>query len=82
MATATETEIPSEFARLTPEHEFSVPWQGRFKFRGVRFEKSGDLVITGVGGKAGHSQFRSFKISGPTKQAPAKVKLHRKGKLR
>ena len=68
--------------RLAYNQEFSVPHQGRYKFRGIRHEKSGDVVVTGVGGKHGHSEFRSFKAAGPTRQRPARIRTHRVQKLR
>ena len=71
----------SNIEKMRRDDEFSVPYCGRFKFRQLRHEKSGDVVLTGVGGKTGHSEWRSFKVSGPTEQAPAKIRLHRKRKL-
>lgn len=75
--------VPVEaVTRLTHDTEFSVKGAGRFKFRSLRHEKSGDVIITGVGGRSGHSEFRSFKVAGPSPLPPAKFQLHRKSKLR
>ena len=54
--------------------EFSVPHQGRFRFRYATENPDGTLSITGFGGKGQHLQWRSFH--------PEQITIHRLRKTR
>lgn len=61
----------SELVRGT---EFSVPHEGRFVFRYATIAESGEVAVTGYGGKKGHGQWRSFR--------PEQIRVHRINKTR